>query len=133
MPWDAAGCQPSLRLLTYLAGVAPFHACSRTVFFPTPRLPKSSPASSLHPLHPWHSLAPGCRRGGSASSRSCPLPRAPLGRRCRSFPAGASRGQCGLNAATSAFCCLPSPAFGRLQVTASQGALKVLCSHFLLL
>lgn len=70
---------------------------------------------------------------GSASSPSCPLPRAPLGRRCSSFPAGASRGQCELNAATSAFCCLPSPAFGWLQVTASQGALKVLCSNFLLL
>lgn len=68
VPWDAAGCQPSLPSLTYLAGIVPFHTCSSTVYFPFP----SSPASPLHPSHPWHSLAAGCRHWAVPAARAAP-------------------------------------------------------------
>lgn len=103
-------------------GVLLFDTCA-----PAPT--QKPPASSLCPLLLWLPAA----EVGSTCSICCPLPWAPLGRHCRRIPVSVSRGQCRISAATSAFCCLPSPAFSRLQVTASQGALKVLCSHFLLL
>lgn len=115
-------CLPTFGDAAHLVGVPLFDACA-------PGPTQKPPASSLCPLLPWLLAA----EVGSTHSLRCPLPWAPLGRHCRRIPVSVSRGQCRLSAATSAFCCLSSPAFSRLQVTASQGALKVLCSHFLLL
>lgn len=72
VPWDAAGCQPSLPSLTYPGGHRAFSHLQQHRSFSIPQLPKSFPASPLHPSHPWHSLAAGCQHGAAPAARAAP-------------------------------------------------------------
>lgn len=85
-------------------------------------------AAQPQPL-PWAPLAAGS--GTGELSLSCPLPGAPLGRCCPGSQRVRGEDSAALVQPHLLFAASPSPAFGRLQVTASQGSLKVLCSHFL--
>lgn len=108
-----------------LVGIPP----AEEPFFPFPRSSESCPASAPALCSPgrwqWHSWAV------SELSLSCPLPGAPLGRCSRGSQRVRVEDREGLVQPHLLFAASPSPAFGRLQVTASQGSLKVLCSHFL--
>lgn len=103
---------PALGESSHLVGIPPFSTCRRTVpsRFPGPlRAPQPQPLPSAPP--------------------SCRLPRAPRA----AVLAGFQRVRVGDSVALVQphllFAASPSPAFSRLQVTASQ-ALKELCSHF---
>lgn len=114
---DAGGSRSLVRSL----GGNP--TCRRTI------LPISQALWELPSLSPCAPLAAGS--GTGELSLSCALPGAPLGRCCQGSQRVRVEDSAGLVQPHLLFAASPSPAFGRLQVTASQGSLKVLCSHFL--
>jgi len=82
---------------------------------------------SQTPVSPpaWWASHPPAPAAGPRSPGGCPLPRAAPGAAAGGDTAGSLRPHL-------LFAASPGPAFGRLQVTASQGSLKALCCLFFL-